>query len=266
MVGIDLDPKWEMSSISPQDMMICAAAREVKDKERVFVGIGLPVLATLLAQKMYAPNAVLIYESGIIGAKPTRLALSIADPGLVSGSTMLVEFFDLFTMFLQNGNVDLGFVGGAQVDRFGNVNSTVIGSYSSPKKRLPGGGGAYDMTMAKRSIIIMAHEKRRFVEKVDFVTMPGHRIDGISRKELGMPGIGPDLVISTMGVFRFDEAGEMYLYSFFKGTSPEQIRSNTGWNLKIATNVQEMRPPSNEELDALRSLDPKGLISGNKNK
>jgi len=240
--------------------MICAAAREIKDGEKVFVGIGLPILASMLAQRIHAPNVILVFESGIIGSKPTRIALSIADPGLVTGSDMLVDFFDVFTMVLQNGNVDLGFVGGAQVDRYGNVNSTMIGDYKNPAARFPGGGGAYDMTMAGRTMIVMAHEKRRFVPKVDFVTTPGHMVNGRPRADLGILGGGPSLVVSSKGTLRFDSTGEMFLESYFRGTSPEEIKENTGWDLKISPKVKETPKATNEELSILRKLDPGKLL------
>jgi glutaconate CoA-transferase subunit B len=245
---------------TPAENMICGAAREIRDNEIVFVGIGLPILTTLLAQRLHAPNSILVYESGIVGAKPTRVAMSIADPGLVTGSSMLINFFDLFAMFLQGGHIDLGFVGGAQIDKFGNVNSTAIGNYQKPISRFPGGGGAYDMTMASRTMVIMPHEKRRFVETVDFVTTPGHRIRGKSRKQLGIPGGGPQLVITTRGIFRFNEDGEMILDSYFEDSSVEDILNNTGWNLKVSPTVRMAKGATAKEIETLRKLDPKGFL------
>ncbi len=233
--------------------MICNAAREIINNEVVFVGIGLPLLVAMLAQRTHAPNAIMAYESGIIGSNPTRLALSIADPALVSGSLMTTNFFDFFTMFVQNDNIDVGFVGGAQIDRFGNLNSIMVGDYKNPKKRFPGGGGAYDMTMSKRTIIIMPHEKRRFVEKVDFITTPGHLINNLPRSSLNIPGNGPDVVITTLGVMKFNE-GELYLDSYHDGVSIDEIKNNTDWDLKISKDLKKTIPPTASELKTLRSL------------
>ena len=233
--------------------MICNAAREIQNNEVVFVGIGLPLLAAMLAQRNHAPDAIMAYESGIIGSNPTRLPLSIADPALVSGSLMITNFFDFFTMFVQNGNIDVGFVGGAQIDKFGNLNSIMIGDYKNPKKRFPGGGGAYDMTMSNRTIIIMPHELRRFVPAVDFITTPGHRINGSPRSALNIPGNGPDVVITTLGILKFND-GELYLDSYHDGVSIDDIKNNTGWDLKISNNLKKTLPPNASELKILRSL------------
>ena len=243
----------DYENFSAKELMICTAAREIKNNEVVFVGIGLPLLVAMLAQRTNAPDAVMAYESGIIGSNPTRLALSIADPALVSGSLMTTNFFDFFTMFVQNGNIDVGFVGGAQIDKFGNLNSIMIGDYKNPKKRFPGGGGAYDMTMSKRTIVIMPHEIRRFVEKVDFITTPGHLINGSSRSNLNIPGNGPDVVITTLGVMKFND-GELYLASYHDGVSIDDIKDNTGWDLKISNNLKKTIPPTVSELKVLRSL------------
>lgn len=242
--------------------MLCCAAREIKDKETVFVGIGLPILAALLAKKLSAPSSVLLFESGIIDAQSDRLALSIADPALVSGSIMTLEFFDFFTMFVQKGNVDVGFVGGAQVDRFGNVNSTAIGDYANPRIRFPGGGGAFDTTMAKRTMIMMPHERRRFVQEVDFITTPGHIIRGKTRNQLGIPGKGPTVVITTKGVLRISSDGELYLSSHFLGTTVEEILQETGWELKVDPGIECTKPPTPDELRILREIDPNKVVLG----
>ena len=189
-----------------QEMMVVAASREIKDGDVVFVGIGLPVLASLLAQRTHAPNLIQIYEAGVIGARPARLALSIGDPALVTGSQMVVDFSSIFNNFLQKGIVDIGFISGAQIDKYGNLNSTIIGNYENPKVRLPGSGGASAIAgMAKNTIIIMPHEKRRFVDKIDFITSPGFLTGYDSRKKVGISGDGPKAVISTLGVMRFNE-------------------------------------------------------------
>ncbi|MFQ5871181.1 MAG: CoA-transferase subunit beta [Candidatus Geothermarchaeales archaeon] len=244
--------------------MVTAASREITDGERVIVGIGLPTLAALLAQRTHAPRLVMIYESGVVGARPSRLALTMGDPALASGASMVTSFFDGFALFLQRGHVDMAFLGGAQIDKRGNLNSTVIGEYSNPKVRLPGSGGACESaSLADRVVVIIPHEKRRFVEKVDFVTSPGYLEEAGSRREHGLRGGGPAKVVSTLGVLGFDEAGEMYLESYHPGSSAREVKENTGWNLKVSPDVGETPPPTGEELQILREeLDPKGIFLG----
>src|SRR5688572_14370327 len=173
-------------------MMTAVAARELHDGEVVFVGIGLPNLACNLARETHAPNLVLIYESGAVGAVPERLPVSIGDPALVTGSLMICSMADVFQCFLQNGRIQVGFLGGAQIDRWGNINTTVVGPYASPKVRLPGSGGASEIAVhAQRTLVISKLSKRAFPAEVDFITSPGMRCHGKSRKELGLPGAGP---------------------------------------------------------------------------
>jgi glutaconate CoA-transferase, subunit B len=261
MAGTECDRMPPLNEdYSPEEMMLCCAARQIRDGETIFVGIGQTILAGLLAKKTHAPQCLLVFESGIVDAPPQKAVLSIADPHLVSGSLMIVEFFDFFTMFLQNGHIDLGFVGGAQVDRFGNVNSTVIGDYSRPKVRFPGGGGAFDMTMAKRTVIMMPQERRRFVDAVDFVTIPGLVIRGKPRRQFGLAGDGPDAVVSTCGIFKFSTDGEMYLASVHPHSSIEEIRRETGWELKLAPSVEKTTPPTASELEALRKLENGSVV------
>ncbi len=244
-----------------QELMATAASRELKDHETVFVGVGIPQLGALLAQRTHAPNLTLIYESGVIGTRPARLPLSIGDPTLVSGTYGIFSFYETFSLLLQRGFIDVGFVGGAQVDKFGNINSTVIGDYQKPKVRLPGSGGGCEIAgLAKRIIIITPHEKRRMMEKVDFITSPGF-IDGPGgRERFGLNG-GPSAVVTTMGVLRFDEkTKEMYLDTYHPGLSIDQVKQNTGWDLKISPNVKETEPPTVKEVEILRKeLDPQGI-------
>jgi glutaconate CoA-transferase subunit B len=242
--------------------MVCAASRELKDQEVVFVGIGIPQLGALLAQRTHAPNLTLIYESGVVGTHPARLPLSIGDPTLVSGTYGILNFYETFSMLLQRGLIDVGFLGGAQVDRFGNINSTVIGSYDKPKVRLPGSGGGCEIAaLSKRIVIITPHEKRRMVEKVDFVTSPGFLDGPGAREKLGLAG-GPSAVISTMGVLRFDEkTREMCLFSYHPGVTLDEVKQNTGWELKTSPDVRETESPTSEELEILRKdLDPQGIF------
>src|SRR3989475_451920 len=182
---------------TPDEMMAAVAARELSDGEVVFVGIGLPNLACNLARATHAPNLVLIYESGAVGAVPARLPVSIGDPALVTGSLMVCGMADVFQLFLQNRRIEVGFFGGAQVDRYGNINTTVIGPYERPAGRLPGSGGAAEIAIyAKRTPIVSQLNPRAFPERVDFITSPGQRPEGKRRRELGMPGAGPVKVIT----------------------------------------------------------------------
>src|SRR2546428_11608297 len=186
-------------------MMATVAARELRDGEVVCVGIGLPNLACNLARATHAPNLVLIYESGAVGAVPERLPVSIGDPALVTGSLMVCGMADVFQLFLQNGRIEVGFLGGAQVDRYGNINSTMIGTYERPAVRLPGSGGAAEIAVhAQRTLIVAKLNPRAFPERVDFITSPGQRPDGKRRRGLGMPGAGPGKGITDKGVPQAD--------------------------------------------------------------
>jgi len=250
------------NEFSFQELMVAAASRELKDHETVFVGIGIPQLGALLAQRTHAPNLTLIYESGVVGTQPQRLPLSIGDPTLVSGTYGIFNFYETFSMLLQRGFIDVGFVGGAQVDKYGNINSTVIGDYDKPKVRLPGSGGGCEIAgLSKRIVIITPHEKRRMVGKVDFITSPGF-LDGVEKREQFNLGGGPSAVITTMGVLRFDErTKEMRLDSYHPGLSVDQVKQNTGWDLKVSANVKETEPPTVEEVRILREeLDPQGIF------
>lgn len=247
---------------SYQELMVAAASRELKDQEVVFVGIGIPQLGALLAQRTHAPNLTLIYESGVVGTQPARLPLSIGDPTLVSGTYGVFNFYETFSLLLQRGFIDVGFIGGAQVDKFGNINSTVIGDYDKPKVRLPGSGGGCEITgLSKRIIIVTPHEKRRMVGKVDFITSPGF-LDGPGARERFQLGGGPSAVITTMGVLRFDDrTKEMYLSSYHPGLSVDQVKQNTGWDLKISPSVKTTEPPTVKEVEILRKdLDPQGIF------
>jgi glutaconate CoA-transferase subunit B len=242
--------------------MVVCGAREIKDGELALVGTGLPFLSALLAKKTHAPNAILMYESGVFDARPSRTPLSVMDPATLWGSLQITNLFTVFTSYLQTGYVDVGFIGGAQVDKYGNVNSTVIGDYFNPVKRFPGSGGAADFaSLAKKVIIIMPHEKRRFVEKVDHITSPGYLDGPGARERAGLPRGGPVAVVSTMGVLRFDErTKEMYLDTYHPGVTIDQIKENTGWDLKISPNVHQTEPPTDEEIRIIRALDPEGTF------
>ncbi|HWA57242.1 MAG TPA: CoA-transferase [Gemmatimonadales bacterium] len=252
------------TSYSPSEMMAAVAARELGNREVVFVGIGLPNLACNLARALQAPDLVLIYESGAVGAVPERLPVSIGDPSLVTGSLMVCSMADVFQLFLQNGKIEVGFLGGAQIDRWGNINTTVIGSYEKPKVRLPGSGGAAEIAIhAQRVLIISRLNPRAFPAELDFLTSPGQRARGKSRKELGMPGAGPVKVITDKGVLERDETGEMVLTGLYPGVTADEVKAGVGWPLKVRDRLDQLTPPSEKELDLLRNvLDPKKLYLG----
>ena len=238
------------------------AARELRDGEVVFVGIGLPNLACNLARATHAPNLVLIYESGAIGAEPERLPVSIGDPSLVTGSLMVCGMADVFQCLLQNGRIEVGFLGGAQVDRYCNINTTVVGEYRHPTVRLPGSGGAAEIAIhARRTLVIGRLSRRAFPESVDFVTSPGQRIRGRSRRELGMPGAGPVKVVTDRAILETDpESGELVLTALYPGNALEEVRGAVGWNLRVASSLTEISPPTDRELHLLRDvLDPRQL-------
>jgi glutaconate CoA-transferase subunit B len=204
----------------------------------------------------------LVYESGVFGAQPARLPLSIGDPTLVSGATAVVGMADLFMFYLQGGLVDVALLGGAQIDRYGNLNSTVIGGYANPKIRLPGSGGACEIAInARRIFMIMRLSKRAFVDRLDFLTSPGHLDGSGARQRMAYPGSGPALVITDRALFDFDNPGqEMTLVELAPGESVEGVREAVGWPLRVSEKLRQMEPPRAEELAIIRDhLDPQGL-------
>ena len=228
-------------------MMAAVAARELADGEVVFVGIGLPNLACNLARRTHAPNLVMIYESGAVGATPSRLPVSIGDPALVTGSLMVCGMADVFQLFLQNGRIEVGFLGGAQVDRHGNINTTVIGPYERPQVRLPGSGGAAEIAIhAQRILIVSKLSPRAFPERVDFVTSPGQRVQR---------------VITDKGVLEPDGAGgELVLTGLYPGVAAADVKAGVGWTLRSRPSLARLDPPTRVELQLLREvLDPKRL-------
>jgi glutaconate CoA-transferase subunit B len=247
---------------TPSELMIVAAARALRGNRTVFVGVGLPNIACNLARRSHSPEIELVYESGVFGAQPARLPLSIGDPTLVSGATSVVSMSDLFMLYLQGGLIDVALLGGAQIDRFGNLNTTVIGPYDTPKTRLPGSGGACEIAInARRIFMIMRLSKRAFVPKIDFLTSPGHLDGGDARQRLGMPGEGPSLVITDKALFSFDNPDrEMMLVELAPGQTIESVQAVVGWPIRIAAEVRSMTPPTDEELTIVREqLDPQGL-------
>ncbi|MBC8447374.1 MAG: CoA-transferase subunit beta [Chloroflexi bacterium] len=269
-----------MTDYTPSEMMIVTAARALAGVRTVFVGVGLPNIACNLAQRTIAPALELIYESGVYGARPARLPLSIGDPTLISGATSVCSMADLFGLYLQGGRVEVAFLGGAQIDRFGNLNTTVIGDWEHPKVRLPGSGGACEIAInAQRVFVIMRLRRRAFVEQLHFLTSPGHLGGAGERTKLGLPGSGPQLVVTDRCVFRFDEetagAKEMVLESLHPGVELAEVQAEVGWELKRCPEPvegvapcsgrsliepEETEPPMEEELRLLREeLDPQGL-------
>jgi len=246
---------------NPKELMVVNAARLLRDYDVVFVGVGIPNLACNLARRTHAPNLQMIYEAGVIGAQPSRLPLSIGDPSLVTGSTSVCSMYDVFTLYLQRGNVDVGFLGGAQIDQFCNINATVIGDYQDPKVRLPGSGGSMEIAgWANRCYIITPHQKRRFPARVDFRTSIGFLEGGDARKKTGVRGGGPEAVVTNLGVMRPDENGELVLTAMHPGVTYEQVAENTGWLLKMVEDCTETEPPNADELRILREdLDPQRI-------
>jgi len=247
---------------SPAEVMIVNASRALKESQVVFVGVGLPNIACNLARQSHSPNIQLVYESGIFGAHPARLPLSIGDPTLVSDATSSVSMADLFMLYLQRGLVDTALLGGAQIDKFGNLNTTVIGDYKKPKVRLPGSGGACEIAInAGKVLIIMRLKRRAFVEKLDFLTSPGYLDGGDARSRLGLPGGGPKMVITDRALFDFNPVTkEMTLIEVAPGNSVESIIDEVGWTLQLSETVGTTAPPTVGELNLIREkLDPQGI-------
>ncbi|MBU1494616.1 MAG: CoA-transferase subunit beta [Actinobacteria bacterium] len=245
-----------MNPPTPWETMIVASSRQLAGERVCFVGIGPPNLACGLAKRTVAPELVLIYEAGGVGARPARQPLSIGDPTLVSGALSVTSMFELFAYYLQRGLVDVAFLGASQIDRHGNINTTVIGDYQSPKVRLPGSGGACEIALnAAKVFVIMQQSTRSFVDRVDFVTSPGHQ--GSAQR-----GGGPAVVVTQLGVYRFDESGEMVLAALHPGVDRAAVAEHTGWEMQISPDLAETAEPTADELRLLRQeLDPEGVYS-----
>ena len=246
----------DSSQWTADEMMTIAAARELADRTVCFVGIGLPSTAANLARRRHAPDAVLIYESGCIGSRPDRLPASIGDGVLSESAVATVGVVEIFSHWLGAGRIDVGFLGAAQIDRFANINTTVIGPYGEPKVRLPGAGGAPEIAADCGEVIItLRHSRRAFVEQLDFITSLGHGAGSGDRERLGLRGRGPVSVISDLAVLRPDPASkELSLTSVHPGVSVEDVRSATGWDLLVADDLAVTPPPAPDELAVLRRL------------
>ena len=244
-----------MNAPTPDELMIAAAAAELAGVRTVFVGIGLPNAAANLARQSVAPELELIYESGVVGARPTRLPDSIGDPALVSGAAATMSMRDLFGGFLQGGRIEVGMLGAAQIDRWGNLNTTVIGSYDRPSVRLPGSGGACEIALnARRVIVVMSQSGRSFVERVDFVTSPGHRRPDGSGGRPAWAGAGPTAVVTQLGVYHFGTDGEMELTGLHAGVDEGTVDAGTAWPMRRAGSIARLAEPSGQTLEAIRRL------------
>lgn len=253
-----------MNDYIKPELMACCGAREIRDRDVVIVGTGFPTLAANIAKYTHAPNARLMQESGVYDAQPKRPALSVGDPCLNPGAAMIGGLIEIMGMFLQAGWVDVGFLAGSQVDKFGNINTTVIGDYRRPRSRLPGSGGANPIgSLAKRVLIIALHDRRRLAERVDFITTPGYLDGPGAREKWGLPPeTGPAALITNKAVLRFDRAtGEAYLATFHPGSSVDEVRALTPWDLKVADDVHETAPPTALEIKVIREiLDPNRML------
>lgn len=241
-----------------RELMVAAAAREIRDGEKVFVGMRLPLLGFAVAKELHAPGALGIFENGVIRDWPALESIfTMSDPPNVARALYCGSLNDVMYL-LQSGRINLGFIGGAEVDRFGNLNTHWV-EENGKRTRLPGSGGAADIaTMAQRCIIIMNHERRRFVPRVNYITSPGFGDGGDWRERQGLSGGGPMRVISSMGIFSFEpESREMILASNHPGVSVDEIKKETGWPLRIARDIYETPAPSKDELEAVRKYDPK---------
>jgi glutaconate CoA-transferase, subunit B len=239
-----------------EETMTIAAAREVKDRQVLLVGVGPPNAAANLARRLHAPDAVLVYESGAIEAKPARLPLSIGDDDLAETAAELVSVPEMFNYWVGAGRIDVGFLGAAQLDRHANINTTVIGDYAHPKVRLPGAGGAPEIAASSREVIILLRQSRRsFVEKLDFTTSIGFGAGAGERERLGFTGAGPTVVITDLGILKpSPEDSELELVAIHHGVGLDEVREATGWDLRVREPHQTIDPPSDRELETLREM------------
>lgn len=253
-----------MAGYDVTQMMVVAASKVLEDGKTVFVGTGMPLAAAALAQKTHAPNLVLVFEAGGLGPELPRIPISVGE-SITFHRAIEAAGMDNVMGAAARGLVDYGFLGGAQIDAYGNLNTTVIGDYGNLKARLPGSGGANDIGSACwQTIIVMRHDKQRFVEKLDFLTTPGYLTGPGAREKAGLPrNSGPYRVITTLGVLGFDDATKrMKLLAVYPGVSVDQVLENTGFELLVADEVEEVAPPTDEELRILREeVDPVGMLS-----
>ncbi len=241
---------------TPEETMTIVAARQLRDRQVLLVGVGPPNAAANLARRLHAPDCVLVYESGAIGAKPVQLPLSIGDDDLAATAAELVSVPEMFNYWVGGGRIDVGFLGAAQIDRHANINTTVIGDYADPKVRLPGAGGAPEIAAASREVVVIVRQTRRsFVERLDFVTSIGHGAGAGSREELGFPGQGPTVVVTDLGVLRPNpDDRELDLVAVHPGVDVEDVKAATSWPLRVRDPLETTEPPSETELGMLREM------------
>jgi glutaconate CoA-transferase subunit B len=244
------------------ELLACTAARVLEDRKAVFVGTGLPMIAGLLAQRIHAPNMLIVFEAGGIGPQVPVLPISVGDSRTIYRAIAASSMHEVMSMS-QSGYLDFGFLGGAQIDMYGNLNTTVLGPHDNPKVRLPGSGGANDVgSLSHKTILIMRQDKRKFAQKLDFITTPGYLQGGDSRYKAGLPaGSGPFRVISQLAVFDFEPVSKrMRLYSVHPGVDIKTVLENSGFEILVPENVPITQPPSKDELDMLQKIDPVGMV------
>ncbi|HEV2021178.1 MAG TPA: CoA-transferase [Terriglobales bacterium] len=248
------------TAYTPSELMVAAAAREIRDGEVVFVGMRLPLIAFVAAKKTHAPSAIGLFENGVVRSTPAaELIYTMSDPPNILGATQCLDMLTVMSL-LQSGRVDLGFLGAAEVDCFGNLNSTQVAAGAAKVVRLPGSGGACDIaSLAKRFVVLMEHSKRRLPERVSYITSPGNGEGAGWRERVGLPRGGPAAAITTKAILRFGQDSEAYLASVHPGVSVEDVVANTGWKLRVAGDVSETAPPTAAELAAIREYDKKGF-------
>jgi glutaconate CoA-transferase subunit B len=254
---------------STAELMGATVARQIRNDDVVFIGIGIPLIAGIVAVATHAPNAVLVYEGGGIGARTRRVPWTIADNPTTDNAIVAAQMWRVFSD-QQRGLITLGIIGGAEIDKFGNLNTTVIlgadGTYSRPKVRLPGSGGANDIASSVgRTVIMMRLQKGKFVERIQYITSPGYLFGPGQREKAGLRGGGPSLVITEKCIFGFDDnSKEMYLKTLYPGIELETIKELVGWDLKVSPELSEVEPPTEEQIRVMRAFDPMGFILGSK--
>ncbi len=251
-----------MADYTANELLACAASHALEDRKAVFVGTGLPMIAGMLAQRTHAPNLLIVFEAGGIGPQVPVLPISVGDSRTVYRAIAASSMHEAMSM-AQSGYIDYGFLGGAQIDMYGNLNTTVLGPHDSPKVRLPGSGGANDVgSLCHRTILIMRQDKRKFVEKMDFITTPGYLQGGTSRFDAGLPArTGPYRVISQLAIFDFEPVSKrMRLYSTHPGIEIQTVLESSGFEILVPDKVHTTEPPTQRELDVLQQIDPVGMV------
>jgi glutaconate CoA-transferase subunit B len=245
---------------TPAELMVVAGSRAIRDGDVIFVGMRLPLLAFALAKRTHAPNAIGFFENGIIRDRPSaELLYTMGDPPNIEGATMCCRMTTVMGL-MQKGEVDLGFIGGAEVDAYGNVNTSYIGDPAKPAVKLPGSGGAGDIaSLAKRFVVIMEHDRRRLVERVDYITSPGFGTGKGWRAAVGLPRGGPEAIITNKAVLRFGDDARAYVHSIHPGVTRDDVASSTGWRVRFADDLTQTPAPSPEELRIVRECDPSGF-------